>query len=40
MPGECGYLLHSMVLEFTHPITGRRVTATCEPPPPLRLPAS
>ena len=39
MPGDCGYLLHSMVLEFTHPISGERVVATCEPPPPLRLPA-
>lgn len=38
MPGECGYLLHSMVLEFTHPISGERVVATCQPPPPLRRP--
>lgn len=38
MPGECGYLLHSMVLEFTHPISRERVVATCPPPPPLRRP--
>lgn len=38
MPGDCGYLLHSRVLEFDHPISGERVVATCLPPPELRLP--
>lgn len=38
MPGDCGYLLHSRVLEFDHPVTGERVLATCLPPPELRLP--
>ncbi|KAL4448556.1 hypothetical protein ABPG75_005775 [Micractinium tetrahymenae] len=38
MPGDCGYLLHSRVLEFDHPITGERIVATCLPPPELRLP--
>lgn len=38
MPGDCGYLLHSRVLEFDHPITGERVVAACLPPPELRLP--
>ncbi len=39
MPGDCGYLLHSRVLEFDHPVTGERVLATCLPPPELRLPS-
>lgn len=39
LPGDCGYLLHSQLLEFTHPVTGERLTATCEPPPALRVPS-
>jgi hypothetical protein len=38
MPGDCGYSLHSMVLEIDHPVTGQRVRAYCEPPASLRPP--
>ena len=38
MPGDCGYHLHCLEMEFRHPISGERVIATCMPPPPLRLP--
>ena len=40
MPGDCGYHLHSAVLEFKHPVTGEPIVAAAEPPPPLRLPSA
>lgn len=36
MPGDCGYHLHCLEMEFRHPISGERVIATCMPPPLLR----
>jgi 23S rRNA pseudouridine1911/1915/1917 synthase len=38
LPGDPGYLLHAYLLELSHPLTGARITLTCQPPPPLRIP--
>lgn len=37
LPGDLGYLLHSMRLVFPHPATGAATTLECAPPPVLRL---
>lgn len=34
VPGDCGYLLHAMHLQFTHP-NGQPISFTCPPPPEL-----
>lgn len=31
-PGECGYTLHAMMVEFRHPSTGEMVSLTSQPP--------
>ncbi len=36
-PGDPGYLLHAHRLVLVHPCTGKQLTVTCQPPPPLRL---
>jgi 23S rRNA pseudouridine1911/1915/1917 synthase len=36
VPGDPGYLLHAMRLEFGHPSTGVPVVIECAPPPALR----
>ncbi|MBD2103677.1 RluA family pseudouridine synthase [Leptolyngbya sp. FACHB-261] len=35
VPGDCGYHLHALKLEFHHPLTGERLRLSC--PPPLDL---
>lgn len=35
VPGDCGYLLHCMVMEFSHPIMQQRLRICCPPPPEL-----
>jgi 23S rRNA pseudouridine1911/1915/1917 synthase len=36
LPGDLGYHLHSRLLAFLHPATGRRTEISCLPPPLLR----
>jgi 23S rRNA pseudouridine1911/1915/1917 synthase len=36
VPGDPGYLLHALRLEFAHPRTGEPVAIECAPPPVLR----
>jgi 23S rRNA pseudouridine1911/1915/1917 synthase len=36
LPGDGGYLLHAHNLDFTHPVTGERVSVTATPPPALQ----
>jgi 23S rRNA pseudouridine1911/1915/1917 synthase len=36
LPGDVGYFLHSGLLGFPHPVTGKWTEITCAPPPPLR----
>jgi 23S rRNA pseudouridine1911/1915/1917 synthase len=36
LPGDLGYHLHSELLGFPHPATGKWTEITCAPPPPLR----
>lgn len=36
VPGDCGYWLHAHRLSFRHPRTGRSLTLTASPPPPLQ----
>ena len=36
VPGDPGYLLHALRLEFAHPRTGLPVVVECAPPPALR----
>ncbi len=36
LPGDTGYHLHSLLLGFLHPATGRWTEITCAPPPVLR----
>jgi 23S rRNA pseudouridine1911/1915/1917 synthase len=36
VPGDPGYALHALRLEFAHPRTGRPVAVECAPPPVLR----
>jgi 23S rRNA pseudouridine1911/1915/1917 synthase len=36
VPGDPGYLLHALRVEFAHPATGARVAVECAPPPALR----
>jgi 23S rRNA pseudouridine1911/1915/1917 synthase len=36
LPGDGGYLLHAHNLEFTHPVTGERLSVTATPPPELQ----
>jgi len=40
VPGDPGYLLHALRLEFAHPRTGLPVVVECAPPPALRPGAS
>ena len=35
LPGDCGYLLHCLRMEFAHPVTGAHVCVTSPPPPEL-----
>ncbi|GAB4817116.1 hypothetical protein N2152v2_004162 [Parachlorella kessleri] len=35
VPGDCGYLLHCMTMEFRHPITAERLRVHSPPPPEL-----
>ena len=35
LPGDGGYLLHAHNLQFTHPMTGERLSVTATPPPEL-----
>jgi 23S rRNA pseudouridine1911/1915/1917 synthase len=37
LPGDLGYYLHSELLGFPHPVTGKWTEITCLPPPLLRL---
>ncbi len=37
LPGDLGYYLHSQLLGFSHPATGKWIEIACAPPPPLRL---
>jgi 23S rRNA pseudouridine1911/1915/1917 synthase len=37
LPGDLGYYLHSELLGFPHPSTGKWIEISCAPPPPLRL---
>jgi 23S rRNA pseudouridine1911/1915/1917 synthase len=39
LPGDLGYHLHSMLLGFPHPATGKWTEIACMPPPLLRLTA-
>lgn len=36
LSGDGGYLLHAEKLQFTHPVTGQRMTVTATPPPELQ----
>jgi 23S rRNA pseudouridine1911/1915/1917 synthase len=36
VPGDPGYLLHALRVEFSHPATGNPVAVECAPPPALR----
>jgi 23S rRNA pseudouridine1911/1915/1917 synthase len=36
LPGDLGYCLHSALLGFPHPATGKWIEITCAPPPRLR----
>ena len=36
LPGDGGYLLHAEKLQFTHPVTGERMSVTATPPPELQ----
>ncbi len=36
LPGDGGYFLHAERLQFTHPMTGQRMTVTATPPPELQ----
>ncbi|PYE53085.1 RluA family pseudouridine synthase [Deinococcus yavapaiensis] len=36
LPGDAGYFLHAQTLTFKHPASGRRVTLSAPPPPPLQ----
>lgn len=36
LPGDGGYLLHAERLQFSHPVTGQRMTLTAAPPPQLQ----
>lgn len=38
MPGDCGYLLHSLELSCVHPGSGQVVCVTAPPPAELRVP--
>jgi 23S rRNA pseudouridine1911/1915/1917 synthase len=37
LPGDCGYLLHSLSLALTHPLTGARLQLHAPPPPVLEV---
>ena len=36
LPGDGGYLLHAERLQFSHPVTGKRMTLQAPPPPALQ----